>query len=469
MVVHGKSRARLLIDHLDWAITVDRDRRMIANAAIAIAEDRIVAIGASTDVHRIVEADEIIDGRGQIALPGFIDCSVSTVHQFGRGLADNCDIYEYHLGRRLVYEYGLTEQDAYWASQCSQLEMIRSGTTCFVDAGSAFPNQVAASAIASGLRAFVPRSCADVSETFFGPIPSDCETTKISIERASASIAYIDAQMSPRVKSALAIPWMAACSNDLCERVASLGERAGALLIVAAGVSRDDAVASRREHFATEVERLRISGILRQKTLVAGGGWVSPADMATLRNSGVSVVCTPSSSHRLGTGSLEYGRYPELLAFGVNVALGSGSAMASNHTDIVRQLFLFCGANMSLRLDATVTPPEAALEMVTIRAAKAVGLEHEIGSLEVGKKADLSLFPIMRTDWIPLINPLENLAFSTRGGADTLIVDGRVLMSKGTVLSIDETETLRECQSRASGLAVRTGLLKKSEPKWSVV
>jgi 5-methylthioadenosine/S-adenosylhomocysteine deaminase len=348
--------------------------------------------------------------------------------------------------------------------------MIRSGTSCFVDIGSDFPISVAAAAAKSGLRAFAAPSCADIDDTFFGPVPATlakrCGTV---IEKASDSILAIRALQEPRVNPALSVPWMAACSDELLEKAALLAEQRSALLVVGAGVSRDDAVASRREHFMTEIERLRRRGSTALKPIVLGGGWISPADMATLKAWDASIACMPSSSHRLGTGSLEYGRYAELLAFGVNVAFGTGSAMASNHTDIVRQLFLFCGANMSIRLDATVTPPETAVEMATIRAAKAVGLEHEIGSLEVGKKADISLFPTMRTDWIPLINPLENLAFSTRGGADTLIVDGQVLMSEGVVLSIDEAETLRECQSRASSLAARTGLAKKSEPAWPVI
>src|SRR5271165_6134034 len=114
-------------------------------------------------------------------------------------------------------------------------------------------------------------------------------------------------------------------------------------VIAGAGCSRDDAVGSRLQYGRTEIERLRDAGLLGAATIVSHAGWTSPTDMVALRDSASNVACCPSMSHRLGTGSLEFGRYPELLAFGVNVTLGSGSPMASNYVDIARQLFLFSG------------------------------------------------------------------------------------------------------------------------------
>ena len=156
-------------------------------------------------------------------------------------------------------------------------------------------------------------------------------------------------------------------------------------------------------------------------------------------------------SHRLGTGSLEFGRYPELLAFGVNVTLGSGSAMASNYIDVARQLYLFAGGAKTYRLDATSVPPETALEMATIRGAAAIGLEREIGSLEAGKKADITMFRMLAADWAPVINPVANLVFSSRGGAHTVLVDGNVLLARRP-LAIPR----RESHARG-GAAMRRG------------
>jgi 5-methylthioadenosine/S-adenosylhomocysteine deaminase len=320
------------------------------------------------------------------------------------------------------------------------------------------------------LRAVATRSCCDVYDTFMGAFPDSIaqETATEVLSFAEIAIRRITDAGDARVRAGIAVPWMAACSDDLCREIAALARSADLPVIATAGFSRDDAVASRREHGRTEIGRLLDTGLLGSRTIVANAGWASPRDMLTLKEQSANVACTPSASHRLGTGSLEFGRYPELLMFGVNVTFGSGSAMAGNFTDIARQLFLFCGGSISTRLDATIAPPETALEMATIRGAAAIGLEGEIGSLEAGKKADIALFDVVATDWIPLINPLANLAFSTRGGAHTVIVDGRVLMSAGKVHSLDEERVLGECQSRAERLAARSNLARFGALQWNV-
>jgi len=269
-----------------------------------------------------------------------------------------------------------------------------------------------------------------------------------------------------RIQAAVALPWLAAASDALCNKIAELAQAENVRVIVSAGRSRDDAVASRRQYSRTEVNRLLNAGLLSPTSIIAHAGWTSPDDLVAIKNNNANVACCPSTSHRLGTGSLEFGRYPELLAFGVNVTLGSGSAMASNYIDVARQLYLFAGGSKSYRLDATIVPPEAALEMATIRAAAALGLAEEIGSLQAGKKADITLFDMVSADWAPVINPIANLVFSARGGAHTVIVDGRDLMSAGRVCSLDEDLILRESQLRAEALIGRSGLIGYCTPQW---
>jgi 5-methylthioadenosine/S-adenosylhomocysteine deaminase len=462
---------RLLIRNIDWVVTVDRDRRLIADGAIAIVDDRIEAVGKSSEIESRFSADEVIDGRSRIAFPGFVDCTVATVQQLGRGLGDRCDAPVYRLERTLSYESALTSEDALCASRASQLEMMRAGTTTFVDSGSRFPAEVAAAAAASGLRALVPRACADVFDTFLGSFPDTAarESLGETIEQARRAIESVRQVGSGRVRPAVALPWLAACSDELLRAVAVLAREANVAAVASAGMSRDDAVASRREHGCTEIARLHAAGLVGPNTIISHASFASPRDMAVLAERCANVVCCPSMSHRLGTGALEFGRYPELLEFGANVTLGSGSPMASNFSDIVRQIFLYCGGNKSLRLDATIASPESALEMATIRGAATLGLAHDIGSLEAGKKADIAMFRAVATDWIPLINPLANLTFSTRGGADTVIVDGKVLLAGGHVRAFDEGRILQECQTRAEAIAARSGLARFGRPMWTIL
>src|ERR1700730_17144348 len=146
---------RRLIKHIDWVVTLDAERRMIANGAIAIADSRIELIGKSDEVENRFQADETIDGRTLIAIPGLIDTSVATVAQLGRGVADFCDIPKFMLERILPYEAAPSADDAAIATRACQLEMIRSGTTCFVDAGSRYPEVVAGVASETGFFFFL--------------------------------------------------------------------------------------------------------------------------------------------------------------------------------------------------------------------------------------------------------------------------------------------------------------------------
>jgi 5-methylthioadenosine/S-adenosylhomocysteine deaminase len=461
---------RRLIRNIDWVVTVDGDRRMIADGAIAIDGDRIRAIGKSSSVEREFAAEEFIDGRGLIAVPGLIDTCVASVHQLGRGAGDFCDIPKFMLERTLVYEAALTAQDAATATLACQLEMIRSGTTCFVDSGSRFADVVADTTVKTGLRAMVASACYDEFETLMGSFPAAFarESTEETLLRARAHVDGIRALGCDRVKAAVALPWMAAASDPLCEQLARLAQEMSVRVIAAAGRSRDDAVASRRQHSRTEVNRLKAAGLLAPTSIVAPAGWTSPQDLVDIKAGNANVACCPSMSHRLGTGTLELGRYPELLAFGANVTLGSGSAMASNYIDVARQLFLFSGGSKTYRLDATIVPPETALEMATVRAALAMGLADQIGSLEVGKKADITMFKMLAADWAPVINPVANLVFSTRGGAHMVIVDGEILLAGGKVCSLDEQSVLEDSQTSADALIDRSGLRRFCASRWAV-
>ncbi len=183
----------------------------------------------------------------------------------------------------------------------------------------------------------------------------------------------------------------------------------------------------------------------------------------------MKVACTPSTGYRLAFGSIEFGRFPEMLELGITVALGSDGAMSSNYLDIVREMFLVSGGCKAQRLDPTIMGPETVLEMGTLNGAKAALWEDEIGSIEVGKKADLAIFDTRRVEWRPVLNPIANLIYSSRGGADTVVCNGAVLMENGEVLSLDEQEILAQAQQRGERIGTDSGLWEKSKPKWPMV
>jgi 5-methylthioadenosine/S-adenosylhomocysteine deaminase len=457
----------IVIDNLDWIITVDPTRRMIRSGRIVVDGSRIAFVGkAGAPIP--ADATDVIDGTGSIAVPGLIDTSVAVIQQLGRGLGDFCDIPEYRLNRVGRYEGALTSADARIAAEHFCVEMIRAGSTCFVDAGSRFPVEIATVAAEHGLRGLVGFAAQDIYDTAMGSYAPSAERLDLEgvLERVRASAVAISSINQNLVAPCIAIPWLAGCSDQLGQALAKLANEHQLIVVVGAGASRDEAVYSRIHAGLTEVQRLQTMGLLGRRTIITHAGWTSPNDLRMIVDSGATVACCPSMSHRLGTGALEQGRYPELLAFGANVTLGSGSAMASNYIDIARQLYLFSGGCKTYRLDATIAGPETALEMATTRAAAALGRAAEHGAIEQGRLADITLFRCAAADWTPVINPVQNLVFSSRGGADTVIVAGEILMRNGALVRMSEHEILRNSQVVAEALAARSGLERFARSAW---
>ena len=156
-----------------------------------------------------------------------------------------------------------------------------------------------------------------------------------------------------------------------------------------------------------------------------------------------------------------------MLELGIAVSLGSDSAMSGNFLDAIRQTFLVVGGFHETRLDPKILRPEVAVEMITINGARAMLWDDELGSLEVGKKADVSILNTQRPEWQPIYNPIANLVYCAHGGcADTVLVDGKVIMRDGKVLTLNETDLYEEARDRAASLVKRAGLEVAAASIW---
>ena len=213
----------IVIDNLDWILTVDETRRMITSGRILIDRGRIVSVGKAGDPVP-AGASEIIDGKGSIAVPGLIDTSVAVVQQLGRGLGDLCDIPEYRLNRVGRYEGALRSADARIAAQHFCIEMIRAGSTFFVDTGSRFPAEIAEVAVQQGLRGLVGFAAQDVYDTPMGSYASATQRLDFDqvLAQAKASIATVRSIGRDLVSPCIAIPWLIGCSDRLGRALADI-------------------------------------------------------------------------------------------------------------------------------------------------------------------------------------------------------------------------------------------------------
>ncbi len=461
--------SRILIRNADWVVTVDDDRRVIADGSVEIVDDRIEFVGKSSALASGAAHDEVIDARGHMVVPGFIDTHVHNTQHLGRGLGDGCDMPTLLLERLYAYEAAMTSEDAYWAARLCQLELIKAGTTCFLDPSSYYPEETARATGDTGMRGIISRTAFDVQNTRIGRLPRQSlfrETTSEALERAERTVVKYANSFDGRVDAWFSIRIPVGCSDELCRGIKRLADKHGVGIVTHCCESQDQSVASRRTSRYTDVERLEALGVLGPEMVMIQMGWASPKEIAIAQRYMFKISYTPTTGYRIALGDSTFGHFPEMAALGVTVALGGNSAMSSNHLDLVRVMGLGAGMMRSTRLNPFIFPPEQMLEMATINAATAIGRQRDLGSIAVGKKADLTLFDTRGSDWRPLLNPLSNLVHSARGGAATVIVDGRVLVSSGKVLTINERDILLECQKRGLAIASRSGLDEIGKSHW---
>ncbi|MBI2202341.1 MAG: amidohydrolase family protein [Candidatus Rokubacteria bacterium] len=397
----------LLIRNADYVVTVDRDRRIITDGAVAIVNDRIAAVGKTADVAPQFPDAETLDGRGKLVMPGLVDTHIHNAQQLGRGLGDEAYSGPERLFRRLwVVESHMDAGDALCAARLCQLEMV----------------------------------------------------------------AQHNGSLNGRLKAWFSMRVPVACSDDLLRRIAALAEKRGVGVIGHACENRDEIVASHLKYGMGDVARLEKLGLLRSNLLLLHMGWVDARELFMLQQRDVKVSLAPGATFHQAMGNISHGKAPEMLELGITVALGSDSAMSGNFLDTIRQTFLLVGGYHEARLDPKVIRPEVAVEMITINGARATLWDAEIGSLEVGKRADVTVLDIRRPEWQPVHNPIANLVYSAHGGcADTVIVDGNVLMRNGRVLTLNEADLYGEARDRARSLVRRAGLEQVAASIWPVV
>jgi len=220
----------------------------------------------------------------------------------------------------------------------------------------------------------------------------------------------------------------------------------------------------RQEYGMGAMEFAEYCGIARPKTVFAHGIYFSDEDIAKLARTGVSVAHCPSCNSKLAMG---VARVPDMLNAGVNVCLATDSAMVNNANDMIREMWYALMLHRITRMDPTYPTAETVLEMATVRGAKALGMEDQVGSLEPGKKADIILIDLKKPHLTPMHDPVSTLVFSANGSdVDTVIVNGKILMRERRVLTLEEEQIIERAQEIAP--TIRSYAQRKIKEKWPV-
>ena len=458
------AESTLKIQGARFIMTLDPERRIIQDGSIIVEGQRIIRVGKASELES-VKADRVIDGSEMVVTPGFCNghMHISYAHAT-RGVFPD-DLGASYLPNVFKLQGEMTEEEEYYTSLLAITELLRYGTTCFLDPGSTKHLETCMKAYEeSGCRIIVGWHVADRPNPLNLPVSSTAE----AISMMDQTIQSFDNRLDGRMR-AWAMPFSPSFSTEeLLRGAKDLADRYGTGLTLHFNNRPQAVEASLSQHGKRPAEYLEDIGVLGPSTLLAHCLGIDQGEVDVMARTGTKAVMCPTAAIKGGAGMTRTALLPELLRAGVTVGLGTDAGNNSNLVETMRSMYLAAVLYKDGREDVGMIPAETALEMATIKGAEALGLGDEIGSIEPGKKADLVLFDTKRPEWRTIFNPVNNLVYNADGrSVHTVIIDGKVVVENHEPLFVDQWELIQRVQKLGEGLLARTGISFPS--RWPIV
>lgn len=460
---------KTLIENLEFVLTQDKSSKVLRNVSVVIEDDRIAGIGSSKELSRqFGSVDRTVDGSRYGMTPGFIDSHVHLGETLSRAaFPDRISTQSWVLEWAKPFYAHSDARDELVGSTLAMAEMLRCGTTCFLDMGAHHDVAGIVGAIEkTGMRGVTGRHAADVrpakasrgwtekmlAQHYF----ADAKTALKALERV---VKDFNGAADGRVRAWVNIEGKEPTSSlELHVGARALAEKLGVGTTYHLATSIEEAKACGQAHGMTPVKRIAENGGLGENLVVAHALAVTDEDIERMARARTKVAFCPAASLKLGKGATNVGRYPEMLKAGMRVGIGTDGVSAGGNLSLMRQMYLVAGMFKDARMDPALLGAEKALRMATIEAAELLGWADEIGSIEAGKKADFVLFDLEHFEWVPYTDPVQALAYSASPASIAQTwVDGRALYRDGKVQTIDEKALRAEARERAAGIIKRAG------------
>jgi cytosine/adenosine deaminase-related metal-dependent hydrolase len=468
----------LLVRHA-YVITMDDEGRLIDDGAIAIVGRRILEVGEDAALARRYVAARTIDARGAPVHPGLIECHLHASFQTFRSvLPDRIPEDEVFDAFERVFYNTVTDEEEYLGVLLASMEMIRNGTTCFMEAGTVLePSAAAQAAEVVGIRALIgdafiwdrPTGLAQGNETpdqgpvrVRGAIDRSPRNLEEALQRLGHELRR-NADPDALVTGHVAVLGLGTASEELLLEAKRQADAAGVVLNMHHAYSPADTAADRVRYGKDPLIRLAEIGVLDRNVTLGHANHLTDAECEVLIERDASVAWAPAASMMWGHGGSFHGRHAELWRRGANISLGSDSANWSNSFDLFRQANLAMLSAREAHGDRTYLMAEDVLGMATRGGAKAAGLQDRIGSIEAGKRADLVIHTLNRPEMVPVTDMTRNLMYASGSkSVHTVIVDGKVVLEKGSFVALDEERLLAQVDEAGRILLRRMG--HKVEP-----
>jgi len=421
-------------------VTVNARDEVLRDADLAIDGDRIVGVGAAPAGF---VPERVLDGRDRIVLPGLVNTHTHLSMTLMRNYADDLAFWPWLMERVKPLEDHLQPEDVRIGARLGLAELIRGGTTCFHDMYFLL-DEVADEVASAGVRG---RLC--------GALFDNSGQGEALLRAGVGLHDRWHGKADGRVTVGLGPHSPYLCSPAYLREILHEAERLKCSLHVHVAETEHEVQESRERHGMTPVQLLADLGCFRVPTIAAHAIYVDAADRRLLSEGRVSVAHNPSSNLKLANGIAPV---VALQDDGVNVALGTDGAASNNNLNLFEEMHLAALLQKWLRRDATALPARQVLRMATINGAKALGLDAHIGSLEVGKQADVVMLDAARPHLAPRHDPVALLVYSAQA-ADvcTVLVDGRILLEDHVLRTLDETSLLAAATEQTQQLLQRSG------------
>jgi len=443
----GKKRADLVVIG-GSIVTMDATRRMIDGGAIAITDGRIVAIGPRAEIEKTFLARETIDASGRVIIPGLINGHTHIPMTLFRGLADDLDLQDWLTKYIFPAEAkNVSEDFVRVGTRLGLAEMIRGGTTTYCDMYY-FEDAIADETAKAGVRGVLGETVIDF------PV-ADNKTN-------AEAMAYVEKFVKRWQGNDLIIPAIAphapyTVSEEHLKAARAFSDRTGAPIVTHISETKREVDDSVKAKGASPIDYLDRIGFLNNRVIAAHVVWPSAEELDLLKKLNVGVVHNPQSNMKLAAG---VSPVPKMLSLGLRVGLGTDGAASNNDLNMWEEMDTAAKLHKVISGDPKVISAQEAFELATIRGAAALHLEREIGSLEVGKRADIVIVEQDSLNQMPLYNLYSDLVYATKAwDVLSVVINGRVVMRERKLLTLDETaikESARVYRDRVMKSLVNT-------------
>ncbi len=452
-----------------YILTMDDRREIIKHGSVYIEDGKIVELNKTDNMVKRT-ADVVIDAHHKLVMPGLIDTHMHLAQALIRGCADDVSLVDWLKKYVWVLQGNFTEEDGRVSTELCMAEMIRTGTTsfleCMIHSRYGF-NGIAEAVEKAGMRAALSKiimdstGYADSEDIMYdGMIESKDEC----LRETEDMYQKWHGNAEGRIQVWYGLRSLGAVSPDLFREVSRLAREKQTHMTMHLGEVVDD-VRYVRENFGTNLTGFaRDHNLLGPDMVFAHGIHFEDEELEVLAKTRSNIAHCPASNTKLASG---FAKVPKMLKAGVPVSLGCDGGPSNNTYDMVREMRLAALIHKPVANDPLVVSAEQVIEMATLGGAAALGLSDKIGSIELGKLADIILVDLDDIGLTPASNPVSNIVYSGSGYAvDTTIVNGQVLMQGKKLLTLDEEEIKRKARFHSERLLERSGV--DISPKWPI-